>query len=187
MYRALTCLALDRKIDLDDEESLTRLVEGASVVVEPGPPEPARVLANGSDVTERLRSTEVGEAVSLVSRVPAVREAMVSLQREMGRQASTVMVGRDIGTVVVPDAPLKVYLEASPEERARRRHEELLPTRPAVTLAEVRAELALRDTIDSQRAHSPLRPAEDAVIIDTDPLSLDQVVDRILELVPCRF
>ncbi len=186
MYRAITCLALDRGIDLDDEDALAELVEGASVDVQPGPPEPARVLVNGNDVTQRLPSAEVGEAVSLVSRVPAVRDAMVSLQRKIGRQADTVMAGRDIGTVVVPDAPLKVYLEASPEERVRRRHEELLPKRPGVTLEEVRRELALRDTIDSGRAHSPLRPAEDAVIIDTDHLSLDQVVERILELVSCR-
>lgn len=186
MYRALTCLALDRGIDLDDEEALGRLVESATVVVEPGPAETARVFVNGSDVTERLRSAEVGQAVSLVSRVPAVREAMVPLQRELGRQADTVMAGRDIGTVVVPDAPLKVYLDASPEERVRRRRDELLPARPGVTLEEVQQELVLRDTIETERAHSPLRPAADAVIIDTDHLSLDQVVERILELVSCR-
>jgi cytidylate kinase len=95
------------------------------------------------------------------------------------------MAGRDIGTVVLPDAPVKVYLDASPDERVRRRHQELLATGPGVSADAVREELALRDAIDSERAVSPLRPAKDAVIIDTGHLSLEQVVERILELTPC--
>ncbi len=189
MYRALTWIALERAVDLGDEAALSRLAEGVAVALEPGPPdapEAGRITVDGIDVTDRLRSTEVGAAVSLVSRVPAVRRAMVELQRELARQGRVVVAGRDIGTVVVPDAPLKVYLDASPEERARRRHEELLAMGREETLQQVRDELALRDAIDSEREISPLRPAEDAVMIDTDQLSLEAVVERILELVSCR-
>ncbi|OGO50592.1 MAG: cytidylate kinase [Chloroflexi bacterium RBG_16_68_14] len=189
MYRALTWLTLERGIDLHDEEALSRLAEGVSITIEaasPGATDASRVLVDGVDMTERLRSTEVGEAVSLVSRVPAVREAMVAMQRDLAGQGDVVMVGRDIGTVVLPDAPLKVYLDASPEERVRRRYEELLSMGREASPQQVRDELALRDAIDSERAVSPLRPAADAVIIHTDHLSLDEVVERILELVPCR-
>ena len=182
MYRAVTVAALDRGIDLHDEEALGRLSESISLQVEPQAAGPDRVLADGVDLTERLRTAEVGEAVSLVSRVPRVREAMVRLQRELAAAGEIVMAGRDIGTVVLPDAPLKLYLDASPEERVRRRHDELLAAGESASYDDVREELALRDAIDSQRAASPLRPAEDAVHIDTDHLSLEEVVARILEL-----
>jgi cytidylate kinase len=177
MYRAATCLALERAVDLTDEAALGELARGMSIQLEAD-----RLLVDGQDVTDRLRSPEVGEAVSLVSRVPAVREAMVAQQRRLARDGGVVMAGRDIGTVVLPGAPLKVYLDASPEERARRRYDELRESGRDATLESVRDELALRDEIDSRRAMSPLRPAEDAIIIDTDGLSLDQVVARILEL-----
>ncbi len=189
MYRALTWLALERSVDLQDEQALARLAGGVSMTVAPGPaeaPETGRVQVDGVDVTDRLRTTEVGGAVSLVSRVAAVRAAMVSRQRALVGEGRVVMAGRDIGTVVLPDAPLKVYLDASSEERARRRHQELLALGREITLQEVRDELALRDAIDSERDVSPLRPADDAVIIDTDRLSLDEVMERILELVSCR-
>lgn len=188
MYRALTWLALERKSDLRDEEALARLAEGISLTVEPGPPdapETCRVHVDGIDVTERLRPARVEGVVSLVSRIPEVRKAMVALQRELARRGRVVMAGRDIGTVVLPAASLKVYLDASPEERARRRHEELCAMERETTLQQVRDELARRDAIDSGRAVSPLRPADDAVVIDTDSLSLERVVERILALVPC--
>jgi len=181
MYRAVTWLALERKVDLHDEAALAGLAEGIAITLEDG-----RLLMDGKDVSDKLRSPEVGEAVSLVSRVPGVRQAMVALQRELAREGGVVMVGRDIGTVVLPDAPLKVYLDASPEERVRRRHQELVEAGRDITVQQVRDELARRDAIDSERATSPLRPAEGAVIIDTDHLSLNEVVERILELVSCR-
>ena len=189
MYRALTWLALERKLDLHGEAALTRLAEQARLTVEPGPPqapEAGRVVVDGTDVTDRLRSPEVGEAVSLVSRVAGVRSAMVALQRKLAAEGGVVMAGRDIGTVVLPDAPLKVYLEASAQERVRRRHDELVAAGRDATEQEVQEELALRDAIDSGREVSPLRPAEDAIIIHTDHLSVDEVVERILEQVPCR-
>jgi cytidylate kinase len=189
MYRAITLAALERKLDLQDEAALSELARSVSITLDPGPPEApeaSRVLVDGVDVTDRLRSTEVGAAVSLVSRVRAVREAMVEQQRRLAREGGIVMAGRDIGTVVLPDAPLKVYLDASPEERVRRRYEELVAAGRELTEAQVRDELAQRDAIDSARSVSPLRPADDAVVLDTDHLSLDEVVERILSLVPCR-
>lgn len=187
MYRAVTWLALDRGVDPHDEAALARLVRSAGIALEPGPPaapEAVRVRVDGTDVTDRLRSAEVGEAVSLVSRVAAVRSAMVALQRKLAQEGRVVMAGRDIGTVVLPDATLKVYLDASPKERIRRRHEELRSMGKDTSLEQVRDELALRDAIDRGRDVSPLRPARNAVVIDTDSLSLDEVAGRILEL-PC--
>jgi cytidylate kinase len=189
MYRALTWLALEQKVDLQAEARLVGLAESADLSVKPGPPdepEACRVVVNGVDVTDRLRSPEVGEAVSLVSRVSGVRQAMVALQRKLAAEADTVMVGRDIGTVVLTGAKLKVYLDATAEERVRRRHEELLAAGKPVAKEDVRQELALRDAIDSGRDVSPLRPAEDAIIIHTDHLSLEDVVGKVLELVQCR-
>jgi cytidylate kinase len=182
MYRAVTVAALQQGIDLSDEAALGALAERVSVRVEASPSGRNRVFVDDADVTDRLRTAETGAAVSLVSRVPRVRRAMVQLQRELAAAGGIVMAGRDIGTVVLPDAPLKVYLDASPGERVRRRHEELLAAGQDVAEDAVREELDLRDAIDSQRAASPLRPAEDAVHIDTDHLSLAEVVARILEL-----
>ncbi len=189
MYRAITCAAIAHDVDFEDHAAVARLPGAVTITMEPGPPDAphgATVLVDGEDVTRRLRSPEVGEAVSFVSRVPEVRVAMVELQRAMAAEGGIVMVGRDIGTVVLPDAPLKVYLDASAEERARRRHEELRLAGRVETLDDVRNELALRDEIDSGRAMSPLRPAVDALVIDTDELTLDEVVERILEAGPCR-
>jgi cytidylate kinase len=189
MYRAITWLALERNVDLHDEAALARLATEAQLTMEPGPPdapETLRVQVNGVDVTDRLRSAEVGEAVSLVSRVAGVRDAMVRMQRELAADGDTIMVGRDIGTVVLPKASLKVYLEASVDERVRRRYEELAAADKPISLEKVRQELALRDAIDSGRDVSPLRPAEDAIIIQTDRLSLDEVVEQILGLAQCR-
>jgi len=186
MYRAITWLALERHVDLGDESALAELAQRAKLDIEDGS-ESAGVMVDGVDLTDRLRSPAVGEAVSHVSRVAGVRQAMVSLQRQLAADGGVVMAGRDVGTVVLPDAPLKVYLDASPEERSRRRHEELLTGGREATSEQVQQELALRDAIDSEREVSPLRPAEDAIIIHTDHLSLDEVVEKIMELVAqCR-
>ena len=188
MYRAVTCLALDEATNLHDEAALAALGATAQIEVQPGPanaPDDARVLVNGTDVTGRLRAPDVGEAVSLVSQVPAVREAMVAIQRQIAAQGSVVMVGRDIGTVVLPDAPLKVYLDASAEERIRRRHAELRSAGRTDTIDDVREQLAMRDEIDSQRDASPMRPADDALVIHTDNMTIQDVVNRILEELPC--
>jgi cytidylate kinase len=187
MYRAATWLVLQRGVDLDDEAAVGSLIANAGIALEfsSADPEQARVLVDGTDVTGNLRSTEIGSGVSLISRVPGVRNALVEIQRALAAEGRIVMAGRDIGTVVLPDAPLKVYLDASPQERVRRRLEELRQLGRDIAEADVRAELALRDKIDSAREMSPLRPADDAVVIPTDGLTLVQVVARVLELARC--
>ena len=140
-----------------------------------------RVVANGRDVTEAIRSPEVSEAASKVATNPQVREALVEKQRALLRNGDWVAEGRDIGTVVAPDAEVKVFLTADPEERARRRAEEL-----GTDVDTVLRDQALRDAQDREREHSPLTAAADAVELDTSGLSIDQVVDRIVELVKDR-
>jgi cytidylate kinase len=186
MYRAVTLAALDRGISVRDAGALTRLAATLAMAVElpePGSAEPSRILVDGVDITARLRLPEVDEVVSLVSQVPGVREALVRRQREIAGEGCIVMAGRDIGTVVLPGADLKVYLDASPEERARRRYEEFVRSGHAVTSDVVAEDLRRRDRIDQERDVSPLRPADDAQIIDTDGLTQDEVLQRVLSLV----
>jgi cytidylate kinase len=187
-YRALTWLALQRGIDPEDEEALGRMAE--EVEMELGPPAPGSsercdIWVDGEDLTPRLRRPEVEAAVSLVSRASRVRRALVALQRKLaGRRV--VMAGRDIGTVVLPKADLKVYLDASVKERTRRRQEESAATGRPASEDDIREGILLRDRIDSGREDSPLRPAEDSVIISTDGLDRDQVVEKVLALVEGR-
>jgi len=186
IYRAMTRTALHRGVDLSDEDALSDLA--ASISIDVGPPdpdsiEPCTIFVDGEDVTRSLRQPEVEAAVSLVSRVAGVREALVRVQRDLAGRNAVVMAGRDIGTVVLPQADLKVYLDASLEERARRRHTEMLSLGMDLTEADVLRDLSRRDRIDSERSVSPLRPAEDAIAIDTDGLTLEEVVQRLVELV----
>jgi cytidylate kinase len=153
-----------------------------------GPPaaescERCTIWVDGEDLTGVLRQPEVERGVSLVSRVPKVRRAMVAVQRRLASRRRVVMAGRDIGTVVLPSADLKIYLDASVEERARRRHEELVALGRSFTQSDVRQQILRRDAIDSQREDSPLRAAEDAVVISTDGLNQEQVVEKIVALV----
>ena len=168
----------------------------AETVMEVSPPSPGsgdpqgsercRVRVDGEDATPYLRTPEVEASVSLVSRVPAVRRELVRIQRRLAQRGSTVMAGRDIGTDVLPDADLKVYLDASREERARRRRQQLALMGQAPSFESVLADLDRRDAIDSSRRVSPLRPAADAVIIKTDGLSLEEVVEGVLSLLEAR-
>ncbi len=178
MYRAIAWLALQRGADLVDAPALTRLAEQADIRVD-GP----RVWVAGREVGGLLRTPEVDAASSRVAAIPGVRAAMVAKQRAIAAAGGVVMVGRDIGTVVLKDAPVKVYLSASPEERARRRYEETLQKGAPADRERVLADLRDRDRRDMERATSPLRPADDARIVDTDGLTLDQVVEQVLELV----
>ncbi len=185
MYRALTWLALQRGTDIEDAQALGRLARQVDVKLgppAPGSPERCTIWVDGEDLTPMLRRPEVEAAVSLVSRAPALRRSMVALQRRLARRIALVMAGRDIGTVVLPRADLKVYLDASMEERVRRRRKEMAALGRPVSLAEVRRNILHRDSIDSSRKTSPLRPAEDAVIIDTDGLTEEQVVERVQAL-----
>lgn len=180
MYRAVTWLALEEAVPLETP-ALAALARRVRIrVVES--PRGTRILVAERDVTDQLRTRKVEDAVSIVSQVKEVREAMVRQQQEIAREGRIVMAGRDIGTVVLPDAKLKVYLIASVEERARRRYEEFRALGRQASYDDVLANLRERDKLDSQRAHSPLRPAEDARTIDTDGKGLEQVVAEILAL-----
>ncbi len=186
IYRAMTWAALHGGVDLSDEETLSDLATSLSIEIGPPSPdsiEPSTIFVDGEDVTRSLRQPEVEAAVSLVSRVAGVRQALVRMQRELAGRNAIVMAGRDIGTVVLPKADLKVYLDASLEERARRRFAELSALGLDITEEDVLRDLRRRDRIDSERSVSPLRPAKDAIVLDTDGLTLEEVVQRLAELV----
>ena len=179
MYRALTLVALRNGINPRDGTALGKLAAETEISIVTGPGGTAHVQAGGGEVTDALRTAEVDGAVSLVSQIPAVRHAMVAQQRRIAEGGSVVMVGRDIGTKVLPEAA-KVYLTASPAERARRRHAELEATGSALPLGDVLENLTLRDTLDAQRAEGPLRMADDAVLVETEGLEIDDVVDAVV-------
>jgi cytidylate kinase len=193
MYRAFALKALRSRIDPDDAAGLQRLARTTEIALEPTPAG-NRVLVDGEEVTDRIRDPEITQAASRVSVHPAIRAWMVDLQREMGKAGGVVMEGRDIGTVVFPDADIKFFLDASPEARGQRRYEQAAGPismaasadgmSPAeVTPEAIKQELRERDERDRNRAQSPLRPAPDAIVIDSTSLSLDQVLDRIESVV----
>jgi len=185
MYRALTWKAIGLGLDLEDEEALGELaVETEIDLVAPeGNSSHGSVLVDGQDVSSEIRREEVERGVSPVSKVARVREELVAKQRGMAGGDGVVMVGRDIGTAVLPDADLKIYLVASPEVRARRRYLELVGQRKHIAYEQVLSDLERRDQIDSERPVSPLRPAADARIVDTDGLDIEQVLGRIVALI----
>jgi cytidylate kinase len=179
MYRAITWLALQHSASLDDEAALGKLAEDYPVRLQ-GQSGDA-VVVGDYQVGPELRESGVNSQVSLVSRVSAVRRALVRQQRELALEGHIVMVGRDIGTVVLPDADLKVYLSASAESRAARRWHEMINQGQSAEFQQVLAETRARDEIDSLRADSPLTPAADAFLSDTENLTVEQVIQRILE------
>ena len=183
MYRAVAWLVGREGIDLSDGDAVARLA--ASAVTEVN----GRVSINGHDVTEAIRTPEMDRAAAIVSRHPQVRAVLVDRQREYGREGGVVMEGRDIGSVVFPDADVKVYLDASPEERARRRayDESRTPGGPAPGIADVARELAARDTSDTTRAVSPLTRVTDAIYLDTTGLPIDEVVSRVMAIVQMKL
>lgn len=178
MYRAVALAALRRGVNLDDRAAVARLAERLTVALPPG-----RVLLDGEDVTEAIRSPAVTAATCHVADNPRVREILVSWQRAFAAAQDTVTEGRDQGTIVFPDALRKVFLTASPEERARRRHAELAARGHLAPFDEVLADQHRRDAQDEARAIAPLRPAADALRIDTTGRSLDEVVACILKAV----
>ena len=182
MYRAVGLYMLRNGVDPHDAINVAKRAPLVHVDVRYEDGE-QRVLLGGEDVSEAIRNNEVSMAASAVSAVAVVRHLMVSRQQEIARARSLVMDGRDIGTCVLPEATLKVYLTAAPEERARRRCQQLAQKGVDVPLAQVLSELKARDHADMTRAVSPLRQADDAVLIDSTSLTIEQVVDRILALV----
>jgi cytidylate kinase len=182
MYRAVALAAERQGVASDDPEGLAHLAAGLRLEFVPGGERP-RLLVDGEDVSRAIRTPAMSRASSEVSRWPGVRAAMVAQQRRLAAEGGVVMEGRDIGTVVFPDARAKIFLTATPEERGRRRAEELAVRGEAVDLEQVVREVAERDRRDMERKHSPLRRAEDAVEFVTDGLTIDEVVDRLAGLV----
>lgn len=186
MYRAVTWAALQKGLDVSDEEAISALARTLNIEIARPVGNDGRqytVLADGEDVTWQIRDPEVDRHVSSVSVYAGVRKALTEQQRRIARQGSVVMVGRDIGTVVIPDADLKIYVDASPEVRARRRYLEILERGEEAEYESILHDMRCRDRIDSQRQVAPLRAAEDAVRVDTDNLSIVEVLRVVEELV----
>ena len=182
IYRTFTWKVLKLGIPPEDENKLSHLAAITKFDFVPAQGGCLSVLIDNEDVSSRLACSQIEENVSLVSKVAGVRQKMVSEQRAVAQKGKLVMAGRDIGTVVLPWAELKFFLVASVEERANRRYKELLERGERVDYGVVLTELRLRDDIDIHRAISPLKPASDAIIIDTEKLNLEQVVDNIYDL-----
>jgi len=175
MYRAVALAVMDASLDPADKEAVTESAQRVDIDLA-GDPDSLRVSLAGRDVTEQIRSEAVTEMSSIVSTIPGVRRAMVARQRAMGKRGA-VLNGRDIGTVVFPDADIKFFLTASPEERAERRFQEDQATNAGVTLAQTLSEMIERDRRDSTRADSPLKIAGDAIVIDSTGLSINSTFD----------
>jgi cytidylate kinase len=186
MYRAVALAALDHHLLINDEIGISHLAENIRIEVNKPTLDDGRmydVVLDGKDVTWKLRQPDVEAAVSPVASYPGVRNAMTEQQRVIGKQGNVVMVGRDIGTVVLPDAELKIFLEASVEERAQRRYKELIKRGKTETFEVILTALKERDRIDSTRKHAPLKPAKDAKIVNTDQLDQQEVVSKIMEFI----
>ena len=182
LYRSIGYYMLHSGIATDDAAAVTAALEGLTVAIRYVDGE-QHVFVNGEDVSGFIRTPEVSMAASAVSALPAVRTFLLGVQRDMAATQSVVMDGRDIGTTIMPDAKVKIFLTASPEARARRRHKELLEKGTAVTYEEVLADMEKRDYDDTHRAASPLRRAADAVLVDTSEDTLEEAVARMKRIV----
>lgn len=186
MYRAITWLAIQRGLDLNDEPTITELAENVDIDIRPASQTDGRtsdILAEGEDLTWKIRRPEVDANVSLVSAYPGVRNALTIQQRRIGLRGRVVMVGRDIGTVVLPEAPLKIYLDASAEVRALRRYQEILSRSESANYDEILDKIRKRDKFDSTRDVAPLRAANDAIIIQSDQIDAQQVFYQTMQLI----
>jgi CMP/dCMP kinase len=179
MYRALTLKAIRQGMDLGDEKALARLASSTNINLseESGR---LKIFLDSEDVTSLIRTPELTNSVKYIARVPGVRKEMVRLQRAIGEKSGAVLEGRDIGTVVFPDADFKFYLDASLEERTARRHKELIESGESVRLEDIKKDVFARDESDIKRDVGALKKADDAVFVDTTDLSIDGVVDKIL-------
>ncbi len=185
MYRAITWIALQHDMDLRNEAAVSELAQNAQIDIRPPSKDDGRacdVIIGEKDVTWDMRGGEVDANVSVVSAYAKVRQALSEQQRRIGMRGHVVMVGRDIGTVVLPNADLKIYLDASAEERARRRYNEIIARGEPANLDEILKKVIERDRIDSTRAVAPLRPADDAILIDSDAMDAEQVFAYVLNL-----
>jgi cytidylate kinase len=186
MYRAVTWLALENGVDIKEEAAVTALAQEAQIDIAPASKSDGRlcdVLVNGRDITWETRGRRVDANVSIVAAYPGVRKALSQQQRRIGQRGKIVMVGRDIGTVVLPEADLKIYLDASADERARRRYDEIIARGGNTDYDAILKRVIERDRIDSTRDVAPLRAAEDAIIVNSDRLNADEVFEQVLALV----
>lgn len=185
MYRALTYAAMEQSVSLEDGEKLRKLLDSLdlSLYWVEGV---QHISINGVDISLQIRTMQVSKHVSSVAKHSIVREKMVQLQREMAQKQEVVMDGRDIGTHVLPQAQLKVFLTASIEERAKRRYNELIERGESADLEQLELDIAARDRMDSERETAPLRPASDAIILDTTGMGINEVIDRIISLYQCN-
>lgn len=179
MYRAVAYALLQQGVDVDDPQAVRLAAEGVEIAVA-YTGEGQRVLANGRDVTDFIRTPEVSHGASAVAVVPEVRLKLVETQRRTAEEYDIIMDGRDIGTYVLPDAPVKFYITASVRERARRRQGDLAAAGIRKEIGELEKEIAARDKNDSEREFAPLRQAEDAILLDTTHLSIEETVGRVL-------
>ena len=186
MYRAFAWRVMEQVIDLSDERKLQAVLRETTIELVENHGRP-KVFLNGADVTDQIRTPELSQLASRVSTSKIVRERMVELQRAMGSQGGVVAEGRDIGTVVFPDAEVKIYLDASAQERARRRFEELRTQGSQVTMEGTVSEMEERDRRDKERDVAPLRKAEDALVIDSTDSAVDRVVERIMREIKMKM
>jgi cytidylate kinase len=181
MYRAVALWAVRQSVDFADPHRMEQLALAAAIELSPG-----RIQLNGEDVTAAIRTPEVSSGASKIAVIPGVRRAMVAKQREIGRKVSVVMEGRDIGTVVFPDADVKVFLDANPEERVRRRLRESRAKGDEISESVLAAQMKERDQRDSTRADAPLSQAPDALYLDSTVLTIEEVEEAILKMVRAR-
>jgi len=181
MYRAVALWALRQKFDLSDMHRMEQLALAAEIELAPG-----RIHLNGEDVTEAIREPAVSNGASRIAVIPGVRRAMVAKQRALGERTSVVMEGRDIGSVVFPNADVKIFLDAKPGERVRRRLQDVRAAGETISEETLAAQIAERDTRDSTRAEAPLTQAQDAVYLDSTPLGVEEVEEAILRIVRAR-
>lgn len=181
MYRAIALFVLRQKIDLQDREKIVEACKNVDVTIryEDGM---QMVFLNGENVSARLRTEEVGTAASVISPIPEVRRKLVELQRRLAAESDCIMDGRDIGTCVLPDAQKKIYLTASSEVRAKRRYDELTAKGETCDLKKIREDIEERDYRDMHRETSPLKQAEDAVLVDTSDMTIEEVIGKIISL-----
>ena len=186
MYRAIALKVLEHEIDLGDEETIGKLAEDTHIQLQ-NERDRVKVVLDGQDVSERIRERKVTHAASAISKISKVRQIMVREQRSAAQEGGVVLEGRDIGTVVFPNADVKIFMVANVEERVKRRRDELLLQNIEVDVRTLEDEIVARDANDSQRTISPLRKADDAFVLDTSGLTIDQQVDFIIEIVHKRI
>jgi cytidylate kinase len=187
MYRAVAYCALEKGVDLNSSKELGRLAESLEIELRYDRDNCLQVLCNGHDITNKLRTQAVSQTVSIVAKVPAVRFRLMEIQRKMAAKGGVIMDGRDIGSYVLPNAQLKLFVTASLEQRTMRRLKELQNQGYILDFEELKQEIKARDTIDASREMAPLKRVEDAVLVDTTNLSVDEAIDFILDIYKQRF